>query len=554
MKQLRDPAFWQRVRESEDYAQYRRLIEKHYRESRFDGDIPEISFRTRIRFEIDGDRDEFAGVYFRRRHAMTYTALMAMIYPEEPRYIEELQEIMWAVCGEFSWILPAHARFSPGDDNDYIDLKAPDTAFTMAEICLLLGDRLHPKIRKRVRDEAGRRILDVFKRGHQNWEDAENNWSSVIGCYTAATILYLFPEEFDAALERIRSVAFESFFRSYSEEGTCFEGLGYWHYGFGTFVWFADLLLEYTEGKIDLLAGDKVRNMVGFGRRCFLRGNTIISFSDCERHGSLNPGLMAYLQKRFPEHVKPVPAWMMPIPETPQNWLELTRSMLYLDPNPAEGTFEPESMDLPDSGQVLIGTKTYSLAVRAGDNNVHVSHCDVGNFIFSTDEGQILCDMGVGRYTKDYHDPNLRRSFFCIGSQGHNVPILNGETQKQGEEYRGTIRHTGSRIELEISGAYGLESIRRFDRVFTHTEEEVILTDSFAPDYDSITERFTTLLRPTVENGTVRIGASRLEYDPALAPIIQPHTADLPGGMETIWTVDFDLPRGLDHVTFVLRP
>jgi len=552
MKLLRDPAFWQRVRESEDYAEYRRIIKKHYEKNRFDGDIPEISFKTRIRFDIDGDREEFAGVYSRRRHAMTFTALMALIYPEEPRYIDKLQEVMWAICGEFSWILPAHLRFSPGDDNDYIDLKAPDTAFTMAEICLLLGDRLHPKIHKRVKDEAKRRILDVFKRGHQNWEDAENNWSSVIGCYTAATVLYLFPEEFDAALERIRSVAFESFFRSYSEEGTCFEGLGYWHYGFGTFVWFADLLLE-CKG-IDLLQGEKIRRIAGFGRRCFLRGDTIISFSDCGRHGRLNPGLMTYLHRRFPESVKPVPGWMMPIPEAPENWLELTRSMLYYDPTPAEGTFEPESMDLPDSGQVLIATGKYSLAVRAGDNNVHVSHCDVGNFIFSTDEGQILCDMGVGHYTRDYHDLSLRRSFFCIGSQGHNVPILNGETQKQGEEYRGTIAHNGNRIELEISGAYGLENFRRFEREFLHKEDSVTLTDSFDPDYDSITERFTTLLRPSVEDSAIRIGASSLEYDPALAPIIQPHAVDLPGGTETVWTVDFDLPRGLDHVTFVLRP
>ena len=56
MKLLRDPAFWQRVRESEDYAEYRRIIKKHYEKNRFDGDIPEISFKTRIRFDIDGDR------------------------------------------------------------------------------------------------------------------------------------------------------------------------------------------------------------------------------------------------------------------------------------------------------------------------------------------------------------------------------------------------------------------------------------------------------------------------------------------------------------------
>jgi len=213
-------------------------------------------------------------------------------------------------------------------------------------------------------------------------------------------------------------------------------------------------------------------------------------------------------------------------------------------------------MDLPDSKQMLVATGKYSLAVRGGDNDVELGqHCDVGNFILSTDEGQIFCDFGSGPYTRDYFDPAYRRDYFNVGSQGHSVPILNGETQLLGKEYCGTISHTGNVITVEMADAYKTEGIRRFTRTFTHREDAVTLTDHFAPDYDSITERFVTLLCPEAENGVIRIGGSVLEYDPALAPIIQPHSLKThTGDKEILWTIDFDLPRGLDHVTFVIRP
>jgi len=556
MKKLKDAAFWQRVKTDAAYEHLRTMIRTMYEESRYAGTIPELGFQRRTRFDRDGDRTEFDGEYFRRRKLLSASAIMALIYPEEPQYLEELQEIIWAVCGEFSWVIPAHEKFSTGDANDFIDLFSAETAFSLAEISYALGERLHPRMHHRIRKEVKWRILRNLERETLMWEHSENNWASVCGCNVGGAVLYLFPEEFPRFLKRLQNAAFPSFYASYPEEGTCLEGLGYWHYGFGTFVWFAELVREYTDGSVDLLQGEKTARMAGFGRRCFLRGDTLINFGEAPRHGRLNAGLMTCLRTRLPGAVKPVPAWMTDVWPGNTPWLELTRNLIWLDTAPAEGTFEPESMDLPDSKQMLVATGKYSLAVRGGDNDVELGqHCDVGNFILSTDEGQIFCDFGSGPYTRDYFDPAYRRDYFNVGSQGHSVPILNGETQLLGKEYCGTISHAGNVITVEMADAYKIESISRFTRTFTHTENAVTLTDSFDPDYDSITERFVTLLRPTAEDGVIHIGASALEYDPTLAPIIQPHSVkDHDGFPETLYTVDFDLPKGLDRVTFVIRP
>ena len=555
MKKLLDPLFWNRVREDDAYAALRTHIRDIYLNSRYEGDIPELGFKRRIRFEQDGAREEFDAEFFRRRKLLSSAAIMALIYPDEQHYLDELQEIMWAVCGEYSWVLPAHESFSTGDANDFMDLFSSETAFALAEICHVLGERLHQRIRDRVRKEVTWRILRNLDRETMLWEHAENNWASVCGCNVGGAVLYLFPEKFPALLQRLRDVAFRSFFASYSEEGTCLEGLGYWHYGFGTDVWFSELVREYFGGETDLLEGELPRRMAGYGRRCFLRGDVLVNFSESPRRGRLDSGLMACLRHRFPGDVKPIPAWMTEVWPGNTPWLELTRNLIWREHIPADGEFAPESFDLPDSGQVLVAAPGYSLAVRGGSNEIEIAqHCDLGGFIFSTDEGMIFCDPGSGKYSKDYFDPVFRRTHFFTGSQGHSVPLIGGEGQGYGREYCAGITHEENRIRVDLSGAYDLQRQNRITREFLHTDEAVLLTDSFDPNMERITEHFVTLLPPRAENGVIRIGSSVMEYDSALTPVIGSVTAASHTGTETFHTIDFDLPRGTDSVTFTIRP
>ena len=553
MKQLLDPLFWQNVRNAAEYAPLRELICTMYEQNRYEGAIPELGFSSRTRFERDGDRHEFDDVFFRRRKLLSSAALMALIWPDEPRYLADLSEIMWAICGEYSWVLPAHEQFSTGGANDFVDLFSSETGFALAEICHVFGERLHRRIHDRVRAEVKWRILRNMQREVMCWENAVNNWASVCGCNVGGAILYLFPEEFDSLLKRLQETAFPSFFASYPADGTCLEGLGYWHYGFGTFVWFTELVRAHKG--IDLLQGEKICRMAGYGRRCFLRGDVLVNFSEAPRHGRLDAGLIACLRKRLPEAVKPIPAWMTEVWPGNTPWLELTRNLIWLDADAGSGTFEPESMDLPDSAQVLVAAPKYSLAVRGGDNDEEIAqHCDIGGFIFSTDEGMIFCDPGSGQYSKDYFNGAFRVGHFFTGSKGHNVPLLNGKGQGFGKEFSGPITHRRNRIELELSGAYGQPEVTRFSRVLTHTEEAVTLTDSFDPKEAAVTEHFVTLLPPRAEDGVIRVGASVMEYDPSLTPVIASFTGMAHSKTETFYTLDFELPRNMDHVTFVIRP
>ncbi|MBW7461714.1 hypothetical protein K0U00_47440, partial [Paenibacillus sepulcri] len=85
----------------------------------------------------------------------------------------------------------------------------------------------------------------------------------------------------------------------FDEEGATAEGVAYWQFGFGFYVYFAELLRERTGGRIDLLEGDKIGRIVTFPNACLLSGSKVVNFSDSVERIDFNLGLFARLHSRF---------------------------------------------------------------------------------------------------------------------------------------------------------------------------------------------------------------------------------------------------------------
>ena len=165
--------------------------------------------------------------------------------------------------------------------------------------------------------------------------------------------------------------------------------------------------------------------------------------------------------------------------------------------------------------------------------------------------GQIFSDIGSGVYTRENFMPETRYEIFCNGSQGHSVPIINGQRQKHGREYNGTLNYEGSEIKIEFSAAYGLPEFDRLTRTFVYEDDRVLLTDSFDSDYDSITERFITLIKPEIIGNLVKIGNTTMRFDATIADVcIIPTEHHVSGGIEIVYCLDFKLKQGLECVTF----
>jgi hypothetical protein len=220
-------------------------------------------------FYRTGDRRKFEEPYFKRRNSLSAAALLLLV-TEEEAYLDYVQRMLWAICDEYSWAVPAHTKGDPETDPFEIDLFNAETAFAPAEILFVLEDRLDVCVRVRVRAEIKRRIFDPFLARVQWYEHLNSNWAAVCAGNVGGAMLYLDPALFERSLPRLLH-SMKLFLGGFSEEGICMEGTAYWTYGFSNFVWFADLLSAHTNGRIDLLDDPRAALIATYMQKSFLK-------------------------------------------------------------------------------------------------------------------------------------------------------------------------------------------------------------------------------------------------------------------------------------------
>jgi len=385
----------------------------------------------------------------------------------------------------------------------------------------LLGGRLDAPVKLRLEQEVNRRILEPFENKHYFWEDVEHNWAAVCAGSVGAAFMYMSPERFTKVQPRI-DAAMQNFLAGYKSDGICREGIGYWNYGFGFFIYYADLLSAFSDGRENYFADEKVRAIASFAQNVFLQGNTVVSFADADMTSGVLTGLMHYLKTRYPGDVSIISqgypcSYKNGRGDKCYRWASLFRNFIWYNPKHAEreplkqGTFS-----FADSAWYVSRRADYAFAAKAGDNEEPHNHNDIGTFIITRDAAQVICDLGAGEYTRQYFEEGVRETFLCVSSRGHNVPIVGGQFQKRGPEYTGTVTHSDENaFAVEMQGAYGIEELTKLSRSFRLEDNRIFLTDMFefsAAPLD-VTERFVTLYQPVAAVGSIKVGSVTIEYD-----------------------------------------
>lgn len=549
---LKDASFWRGVRDDAKYVELLAEVRGRWESLRYVGEIPVLTYEARMLYYRTGDRKVFETPYFRRRNSLSLAAVLSLIEPENREYVDYVQRMLWAICDEYSWAVPAHTKGDPATDVGEIDLFNAETAFAVTEICEVLGDRLDAAVRTRVRMEVERRIFETFRTRVSWYERLDSNWAAVCTACVGGAMMYLAPALFEHCRPRFLN-SMQRFISGFSDEGICMEGTSYWNYGFANFTWFSDMLLDFTRGKVDLFEDEKTARVASYMHKSFLKGNTTVSFSDGTQHGKTFDALQYYLSLRYPETVSLLPKECSYVLGGNVIWMNLSRAFLYAPPLDAARVMRNENYDLPRAQQVIVNEERYSLFAKAGHNEEQHNHNDVGSFILSTDAGQVFCDIGAGLYTKQYFSFGMegRYAIFCNSSFSHSVPIVNGQPQLCGKQYAGSIVHADDRIEIEMAGAYGQGSFERLTRVLEHRADGVRLTDTFSA-CDSFTERFVTMIEPVVEESCVRVADVTLKFDAdAVTPVIREEThVNHAGNGETVWCIDFSVSPVDGEVSF----
>ncbi|MBD0382168.1 heparinase II/III domain-containing protein [Paenibacillus sedimenti] len=515
--------------------------------------MPELTYLLFRLFAETGSRSEYERVYFRRRKRLTAFGLMAWLEPESEVYTEALREVIWSILDEYTWCLPAHILHGPEmlvaegtlrnaeTDALTIDLFAAETAFALSEIAALHGDALPLLLRARIRAEVLRRVLRPFAtQSPFGWETATHNWASVCGGSIAAAAIYTLPDEEELAAVLGRAFpALASYLRGFEADGACTEGYMYWQYGFGFFVYAADLIKRRTGGAVDWFADDKVREIALFQQKCFMDGRHVVNFSDSLGEAGIFMGLSSYLKRLYPEVEMPEASLRAGFNDDHcSRWAPAVRNLLWLGEEAGSGAgWTSATYYLPDaqwlvSRQVRTdGEGSYVFAAKGGHNDEPHNHNDIGQFMLYAGGEALLTDLGSGQYTREYFGAG-RYDILCNGAQGHSVPVVNGRYQRAGAQARAELMDyssTGERdvFHIEFSSAYAEETLQILRRRFIWNKSELpylelIDTFEFSEAPDAISERFMSWHRPEqAEDGRVRIGtdaeaavALYIDYDP----------------------------------------
>jgi len=505
--------------------------------------IPALSATVWLEFLRIGQREGYQTPRT-QRHTLLCDLVLAECLEGNGRFLDPILNLVWAICEESSWVLPAHQSVLTNMAHSVIDLGSAMTSLMLAEVDLLVGPLLDPLVGERIRYEVDRRSFTPYLTRHDFWwlynttGRQVNNWTAVCNAGVVGAALYL--EKDPARLAEMVARAARSlddYLSTFDRDGGSTEGPGYWSYGFGFYTILAQLVEQRTQGQIRFMDEAVVRQAAQFPLRTVLGEGVYVNFSDCDRNVHFIAAHLDYLSRRL--DLPDLTRLARVQPRAGRRLNELTWALRDLCWRPAAepaGDFVPARTDwFPQMMWLLARTAPADpdglvLAVKGGHNEEMHNQNDVGNFIVHVNGETLIPDIGRGRYTKAYFGPT-RYQHFVNSSRGHSVPRPNGAEQLPGAEYAAVLLEQHSNaledgMTLELKGAYpaeaGLESLRRTLALHRDTQrgwvelvDEVTYAGGPAP-FESV---LTTFSAVSVETGVVLIrgerGALRVSFDAA---------------------------------------
>ncbi|GMQ60785.1 heparinase II/III domain-containing protein [Vallitalea maricola] len=510
------------------------LLKEHAKKYSSDTES-QISYRKHRLFSNTGDRAVYEKDYFSKRGDLMTFSLLSFLYPDNNVYITNLENILWSICCEYSWCLPAH--FLDAEDNIidfnmrscHIDLFACETGLALCETLQINRNNLSNELIATMENEVNRRILEPFSNPNNfyRFEKMSNNWSSVCGGSIGSIAMYLIKDKYKLTNILHRALScIDVYLKSFGDDGVCTEGVSYWTYGFGFFVVFADLLFQKTQGKLNLFDNSKVKNIALSQQLCYIYDNHVISFADGIPTDTYRLGLASFLQKKYKEVKLPDIQYATNLYDDHCYRFCLSlRDFLWSSEDTVFGLEENISEYLEDSQWFISKNTSTSIVAKGGNNDESHNHNDVGSFIYYKNDKPILCDLGAGLYDKNYFS-DKRYNNFCTSSKSHNIPIINGHLQEFGKQYKAKnietlLTDNVDSFSLELQDCYDDNTLKLYSRsieVKKNTAPKITITDTFEFKKEGIvTENFISLCpievldnRVVFTNGNI---ISHMEFD-----------------------------------------
>ena len=478
-------------------------IEK-YVETILEGSIPQIPYNTYVDFYKSGNRKEFEKVYFERRKQLTALGLYLQ-WVNSRRAVDYFQELLWTIANEFSWCLAAHLSY--GEDkfeqepSKIIDLFSAETSQTLCEILIIHEDKIDLLLSNHIKKQIKDRVISPFIHENWEWETATHNWSAVCsGCIGIVALLMEKGEKQKLILDKVEK-ALQYYIKGFGDDGATLEGIGYWSYGFGYYIYYKALKNEICsmDNQEDR---NKIKAIANFPQGIQISEKVFLPFSDVPPNMILPSGLISYLHKKYDTKVPQVDKISCFDFDHCYRWAHISRNLWWTDETILKKKLTNISCYLEDAQWMVHRKDKVFFAIKGGSNNEPHNHNDVGSFVIAIDGEIILTDLGAGEYTKGYFGSE-RYAYNHTRSYWHSVPFINNSEQEETNGKCNVIKHNITdgfiQFDLELSSVYPSAKINNFYRKVNFENDKCLLTieDSiFGQDNILVNEGFISYVKP----------------------------------------------------------
>jgi hypothetical protein len=491
---ISDRAFWNKIATKES-AQ--KIYEQALADINKKPEVP-ISDDTYRQANKEGNRGMYKPRYYRTMEVLE-KAVIAECIENEGRFIPQINEHLNAIMEMKSWMHPNH------DDRENsvlegkrvaIDLGARKFGSVIMLADVLLEDRLTEEMQNKIRGQVEWRITDSYlkscrgedKKGN-TWIWGTSNWNAVCTGGTLFSSLTASDDpEVRLAIVGCALNSMKFYLAGFGADGYCSEGIGYWNYGFGNYLYLAQTIFDYTNGGVDLFRftdPEKMQRVGNFPVNFEIQNDVYPCFADGGATFSKDSDNYAYILAaknygaRKPSYSRPEGMTMQL-----QEWAD---PVSYVDPNVADVVL-PSHTYFDDFGIVISRGKQkvpFSIAIKAGHNGENHNHMDVGSYVMVLDADHIMCgDLGAPPYQAGSFSPKhpMRSSW------GHPVPRVDGELQSEGKEFKGTVletefSETSDRVVVDLKAAYEVPALEELIRTVVNDKTgngTITITDEFS--------------------------------------------------------------------------
>lgn len=442
-----------------------------------------------LMFVRNGNRDIYESISFEKRKVL-FTFLLAEIYENKGRFIDQILDGVWSICEESYWGVPAHLPQGHGgaglpDVNDhYVDLFNAETACILSLVDYVVGEKLaqiSKHIRPRITNEIEKRVFTPamswdhpWMRGDAKSGKRPNNWNPWI-CSNWLCAALLIEKDLDRKSEMVYRILtiLDEFLTPYPEDGGCDEGPAYWNAASASLYDNLELLNFATNNSFSYVYdNEKVKNMGRFIYRAQISGDYFLNFADASPKVVPNGSLVW----RFGRDIKDNDMMGMGAyyrnNDRSENRFQKFRVFFELFSHKEYARTAPSlplpvNVWLPDIEVLMARDKAattdgFFMAVKGGHNAESHNHNDIGNFVVYYDGLPLIIDVGNGVYTAKTFSPR-RYEIWSNSSDYHNCPTVNGYVQKPGRNFEAEdlshdIRKSRTSLKLDISKAYPSET------------------------------------------------------------------------------------------------